>query len=174
VKLDPAIWQGTWLSDEVVMVTTVMDADNGVLQAAWVERGPEGARFESETGVVRSTGDWLFLNMVHEPPDESGSAASADTADQPDKNSESNDEERQQPEYFWARVEHYGKRVVLWWPDTEAFRSAVSEGRIPGMIKEDKDVLVGPLEDSHMELINAPAGSLMNWSEPVVFIRIGD
>ena len=71
VKLDPATWQGTWVTDEVVILTTVLDSDKGLLEAAWVERGPEGkgANFESVTGMVRQTGDMLFLNIEKEPPE---------------------------------------------------------------------------------------------------------
>ena len=51
VTLDPATWQGTWVNDEVVILTTVLDREKGLLQAAWVERGAEGegARFDSVT-----------------------------------------------------------------------------------------------------------------------------
>ena len=55
VILDEQTWQGNCLGDEVVLVTTVLDAEKGILQAAWLERGLDGARFESFTGNIRQT-----------------------------------------------------------------------------------------------------------------------
>ena len=164
VKLDIPTWQGTWLGDEIVMVTTVLDSDKGMMQAAWVERGPEGARFETSNGTIRQSGDRLFLTMEHQLPKDKGSG---DARTSPEV-------EAVPPEYYWARVENDGKRVVLWWPDVDQFRLAVSEGRLPGTIKEDKDVVLGELDDAQMDLVNTPAGNLLRWSDPVVFIRIGD
>ena len=155
--LDEETWQGTWLSNGVVLMTTVMDAEKGVMQAAWLERGEEGARTESYTGFVRQTGDWVFLNMEHQPED----------TDQESVKDAS-------PAYFWARVENDGRRVILWWPNTEEVRKAVNSGNLPGLVKEDNDVQLAPLESQHLELINSPASNLLNWSEPDIFIRIAD
>jgi hypothetical protein len=163
--LDVETWQGTWLSNGVVLMTTVIDAENGVMQAAWLERGEEGARTESYTGFVRQTGDWVFLNMEHQPEE-----AAEDLTEVPDKDSQEN----ASPEYFWARVENDGRRVILWWPNTDEMRKAINSGKIPGIVKEDKDVQLAPLESQHLELINAPGSNLLNWAEPDVFIRIAD
>jgi hypothetical protein len=160
VVLDPAAWEGTWASDELVMLTSVLDSKKGVLQAAWLERYEEGARFETVTGTVRQTGDWYFLSMKHEPAKTSEEAEST-TSEEP-------------PEYVWGRIENNGRRAVLWWPDLEQFRQAIREGRLPGRIKEDEDVVLGTLDAAQMEAINSPSGNLMNWTEPLVFVRIGD
>jgi hypothetical protein len=166
VRLDPAIWQGTWLSDEVVVMTTVLDADQGLLQAAWVERWPDGARFEAVAGTVRRSGDLLFLNMAHRPEQDADSAA---PAPQPDDGAP-----RGVPEFFWARVENDGRRALLWWPDVERARAAVGDGSLPGFVKQDRDVVLRQLSASQLELINAPSSGLLKWSQPATFIRIGD
>jgi len=166
VKLDPEVWQGTWLSDEIVVLTTVLDADKGLLQAAWVERAADGARFESVTGSVRRTGDMLFLNMQHgqfEDQAAGGASANETTEGPPDV-----------PEFYWARIENDGHRAVFWWPDVAQITVAVNEGKLPGTIKQDKDVLLGALDATQLALINAPANNLLKWSQPVTFIRIGD
>lgn len=179
VTLDPAIWQGTWASNEVVILTTVLDSEKGLLQAAWVERGAEGegANFESVTGTVRQTGDMIFLSMEKEPPDEWGPTeapvAEAPAMEVPATPAPVRDA-AVPPEYIWGRIENDGKRTILWMPDVEQFRRAVQEGRLPGTVKEDKDVMLGTLEPAQLELINSPAGNLLSWSEPVVFVRIGN
>lgn len=159
VVLDPADWEGTWASDEIVMLTTVLNSNEGILQAAWLERYEEGARFETVSGVVRQTGDWYFLSMEHVP-------ANAD-----DEEDAASDE--QPPVYVWGRIDNNGRRAIVWWPDLEQFREAVRKGRIPGRINEDEDVVLGELNAEQMEVINSPSGNLMNWTEPLVLVRIG-
>ena len=166
VKLDPATWQGTWLSDEVVVVTTVMDADKGLLQAAWVERGEAGAKFETATGTVRRTGDVTFLSMEHEQ--------FKDTSQGDTTAKDQQENTRNEPEYYWARISNDGRRAILWWPDVEQIRLAVGDGRLPGVVKENQDVMLKQPEAAQLKLINAPDSNLMKWSQPVAFIRIGD
>jgi len=184
VKLDPAIWQGTWVSNEVVILTTVLDGDQGLLQAAWVERGAqgEGARFESVTGTVRQTGDITFLNMEKEPLEERGSAP-ADGAEAPTTEAVSATaaadpaavvEAAGPAQYIWGRIDNNGQRIILWLPNVEQFRLAVQDGRLPGTVIEDEDVLLGALDPKQLELVNSPTGNLLSWSEPGVFIRIGN
>ena len=163
--LDSEIWQGMWLGNEVVLLTTVLDSENGVLQAAWVERGADGAKIESFTGTIRKTGDWKFLNLLNEHPAEEITGS---------KTNDQNKAIPSVPEYFWARVENDGKLALLWWPNVEQIRQAVNENRLPGTIKEDNDVLLEALNKAQLELINSPGADLLKWSEPAVFIRIGD
>jgi hypothetical protein len=184
VSLDPATWQGTWVTDEVVILTTILDSENGVLQAAWVERGPEGkgADFESVTGMVRQTGDMFFLNIEKEPPEERGTtavtAAAAPATDAPPVAAAVAQAPVTgvpvSPEYGWGRIDNNGKRMILWMPDVEQFRQAVRDARLPGTVTGDDDVVLGPLDPAQFELINSPAGNLLNWSEPLVFVRTGD
>jgi len=159
VVLNPADWQGTWASDEIVLLTTVLDSEEGILQAAWLERYEEGARFETVTGSVRQTGDWYFLSMEHVP----------ENAD--DEENAVSDEEP--TAYVWGRIDNNGRRAIVWWPNLEQFREAVRNGRLPGRIKEDEDVVLGELNAEQMEVINSPSGNLMNWTEPLVLVRIG-
>jgi len=179
VTLDPATWQGTWITDEMVILTTVLDSDKGLLEAAWVERGPEGkgANFESVTGMVRQTGDMLFLNIEKEPPAERDTTA-ATVAEAPPVAAAAAEAPATgaavPPEYGWGRIDNNGKRIILWLTDVEQFRLAVQDGRLPGSINEDEDVLLGALEPAQRESINSPAANLLNWSEPVVFVRIGN
>ncbi|MGH8033887.1 MAG: hypothetical protein ACREO9_01590, partial [Lysobacterales bacterium] len=151
-------------------VTTILDAEQGLLQAAWVERASEGARFETVTGTVRQTGAWLFLNMEHQQfeADEAAKAPEDSATAEPDKPVAN----APPAEYLWARVTNDGQQVLFWRPDVEQIRQAVRDGRLPGTVREDKDVLLGTLDEARMELINTPAGNLLRWAEPVVLTRL--
>ena len=166
VVLDMALWQGTWASGEIVLVTTVLDEQQGLLEAAWVERGDQGATFESVRGIVRETGEWVFLSMEHQQFQEDPVAAPGGSAASPNPVATG--------EYQWARVDNNGQRMLVWWPDAAQFRDAVTAGMLPGVIKPNDDILLGPLEEVHLERINSPQGGLLNWASPVVFVRIGN
>lgn len=172
VKLDAATWEGTWLGKEIVMVTTILDADQGKLEAAWVERAQEGARFETVRGTVRQTGDWLFLSMESQQfeEDESAKPSGGEAAAKPDEPTP----DAPPAEYLWGRVSNDGQQVLFWWPDVEQIRQAVRDGRLPGTVREDKDVLLGTLDEAGMELINTPGSSFLRWSEPVVLTRLAN
>jgi hypothetical protein len=61
VQLSPEQWQGTWLHHEVVVTTTVLNKDTGLLQASWIERLEDGSDMKIFTGTVRTTGDMTFI-----------------------------------------------------------------------------------------------------------------
>lgn len=159
VVLEEALWQGQWSNGEIVITTTIIDAEKGILQAAWVERGQLGGELEMATGYVRRTGEVTYLNL---PNHDSDTLPGEDTA------------EAKALEYHWARLQHNEHRALLWWPNQERFRDAVKAGTLPGTIKEDQDVLLGKLTDEHLQSINSPEANLLNWTEPLVFVRIGD
>jgi hypothetical protein len=148
VKLDPAQWQGTWLTTDMVVVTTVLDSDKGRLQAAWLEREENGAEMESFSGLVRSSDEIYYFNI---------------------KDSNEGVERR----YHWIRVDPADGRMTLWGPDLEQFEAAVASGRIPGK-KTDDGVVLGELEAEHMKMINDVSTGLLQWDDPAVMIRIGD
>jgi len=161
VALDEATWQGSWLGEEVVMLTTVIDGEKGLLQAAWLERGPEGARFESVTGTVRHTGPVVYLNTERDRTEDRGQGENTDESPSP-------------PEFLWARIENNGQRALLWWPDVEHIRTAVGENRLPGTIRDDDDILLGPLNPAQQQQIDSPSGNLLKWTEPLVLVRMAD
>ena len=159
VILDEALWQGQWSNGEIVITTTVMDAEKGILQAAWVERGKLGGELEMATGYVRRTGDVTYLNLPNSNNDVSLDEGS---------------DEKKALEYHWALLQHDEHRAILWWPDQNRFRDAVKAGNLPGTIKEDQDVLLGKLSEEQLHHISTPEANLLNWTEPLVFVRIGD
>ncbi|HKX54603.1 MAG TPA: hypothetical protein VJN01_00775 [Xanthomonadales bacterium] len=163
VVLDEALWQGQWSNGEIVITTSIIDAEKGILQAAWIERGEHGAELEMATGYVRQTGERIYLNLPNFDTDEAPGASPPESELQASK-----------PEYHWARLVLDEHQASLWWPNQDRFHDAVKAGTLPGTVKEDQDVLLGTLSAEQLDLINSPQANLLNWTEPMVFTRIAD
>jgi hypothetical protein len=159
VVLEEATWQGRWSNGEMVITTSVIDAEKGILQAAWIERGEHGAELEMATGYVRRTGERIYLNLPNLDGDEASTGSPLKTS---------------ATEYHWARMVLEDHQALMWWPNQDRFRDAVTRGTLPGTIKEDHDVLLGDLSAEQLDLINSPEANLLNWEHPMVFIRIAD
>ncbi len=174
VVLDKALWEGQWTNGEAVITTTVMDAEKGILQAAWVERGQDGAKLEMATGFVRKTGDVIYLNLPNDDAEHSDGLKASDASDAEPSKSLASGRGSSGAEYHWARLVLDEHRALMWWPNQERFRAAVKAGNLPGSIKEDKDVVLGELSKEQEQMINSPEANLLSWTEPLVFVRIGD
>ena len=144
VGLDDS-WNGTWRVDDGALTTVVRDAQQGLLQVAWVEVGAEGAELEVLEGAVRSGAGRLFFSIK-------------------DRETEHG--------YQWLLLDRAPHRVRAWYPDPEAFVAAVEQGRIPGKAFEGS-VILGELADEHLLLIAEPSSGLLDWSEPLVLLRVG-
>jgi hypothetical protein len=149
VQLSEDEWQGTWLHHEIVLTTTVRDAESGRLQAAWVERDADGAKLEVFEGTVRASGDWVFANLEEQGDDGKS-------------------------RYLWLRIDKSPGRFTAWTPDIERFRAMVEEEKLPGVVDEDNNVTLGEIGPEHLEMINDPATRLLDWEDPDVFYRVGD
>jgi hypothetical protein len=163
VVLDEALWQGQWSNGEIVITTSIIDAEKGILQAAWIERGEHGAELEMATGYVRKTGERIYLNLPNYDTDEAPDDSPGETELQDSK-----------PEYHWALLVLDEHQASLWWPNQDHFHEAVKAGTLPGTVREDQDVLLGALSAEQLDLINSPQANLLNWTEPMVFTRIAD
>jgi len=159
VVLDQALWQGQWSNGEFVITTSIIDVESGILQAAWIERGEHGAELEMVTGYVRKTGDLIYLSLANYDGEEATGQDSESPAP---------------PKYHWARLEVDEHQAKMWWPNQQRFREAITAGKLPGTIRDDEDVVLDSLSPEHLALINSPEANLLNWTEPMVFVRIGD
>jgi len=159
VVLDPVLWQGQWTTGEMVITTTVIDAEKGILQAAWLERREQGAEMEMATGYVRRSGTATYLNL---PNYDSDSAT------------EENSGQDETLKYHWALLQQDVHRAILWWPDQSRFRDAVQAGTLPGVVRQNDDVMLGALSAEQLQLISSPEANLLNWADPLVFVRIAD
>ena len=136
---------GTWLAEDGAMTTVVLDAEQGLLQAAWIERGAAGAELEAVTGTVRSGAGLVFFSVK-------------------DKGTEHG--------YQWLVIDHEADRVRAWFPDPEAFVAAVERGDIPGTAFEGS-VILGELTEEQLARVALPESGLLQWREPLVLLRVG-
>jgi hypothetical protein len=144
VRLDDG-WSGTWLAEDGAMTTVVLDAEQGLLQVAWIERGAAGAELEAMTGTVRSGAGLVFFSVK-------------------DKETEHG--------YQWLVIDHEADRVRAWFPDPEAFVAAVERGDIPGTAFEGS-VILGELTEEQLARVALPESGLLQWREPLVLLRVG-
>jgi hypothetical protein len=146
VQLSPEQWQGTWLHHEVVVTTSVLNKDTGLLQASWIERLEDGSDMKIFTGTVRTTGDMTFIVTK---------------------------DENQKELFHWARVEKGENYLIMWSPNVEQFKALIKDGKLPGKVTED-GMLLGELKLETIEMIDDPSTNLLNWKDPNIFIRIGN
>jgi len=106
VALDATEWQGTWLAPDMVITTTVLDKDTGLLQVAWVERGAKGASLELLEGSIRASGELVFANV-------------------PDTNP------NVEPRYLWLMIDKAENRITVWSQNLEQFKIAVKNADLP-------------------------------------------
>lgn len=146
VQLIPEQWQGTWLHHEVIVTTTVLDKDNGLLQASWIERRGDGTEMQVAKGAVRATGDMTFFVAK---------------------------DENQKELFQWARVEKGDNYLIMWSPNVEQFKILIKDQKLPGKVTED-GVVLDELNPEIIQMIDDPSANLIEWKEPDVFIRIGN
>lgn len=104
VQLSPERWQVTWLHHEVIVTTTVLDKDNGLLQASWIERREDGIGMEVAKGTVRAGGDKTFLVTR---------------------------DENHKELFLWARVKKGDNYLIMWSPNVEQFKILIRNGKLP-------------------------------------------
>jgi hypothetical protein len=114
---------------------------------------------------VRKSGDWIYLNLPDYDKEDVAAEETVPVSGLPLASP---------PEFHWARLALDDRAAMLWWPSQDRFRDAVKAGSMPGRIKDDNDVLLGDLTAEHLQQINSPEANLLNWTEPLVFVRIGD
>ena len=148
VQLNTKEWQGTWLAPEMVIITTVLDKDKGRLQAAWMERGKDGAKMGVLEGSIRTSGDIMFTNIKDDNPSV-------------------------EPRYIWLVLDKSEDHFTVWIANLEQFKAMVTDGRLPGE-ETDDGVVLGALKPEHLEMITDPSTNLLDWKNPSVFIRVGD
>lgn len=65
VKLKPADWQGSWLHPEGTITIEILDAEKGLLRAAWIEN----MELKSFDVHLLSSNDWMFGSTKDKPND---------------------------------------------------------------------------------------------------------
>ena len=142
-----ADWEGTWLHQDHPVVVRVVDAEQGRLEVAWVEDKGGALRLESYQVALRGSGDWTFGNAT---------------------------EDGQPGRYFWAALRKEPGQFILWTPDAERCARLVRDGAIPGTVTEGGDVILAALTpEQTLQVVSQEQGGCLDWSEPLVFFRLG-
>jgi len=143
----PADWEGTWVRQDHALVIRVADPQQGLLEVAWVEAKGGALRLEAYRVALRGAGDWTFGNVTE--------------ADQPGRS-------------FWAALRRASGQIVLWLPDAERCAKLVREGVVPGTVEGGGDVVLGRLTpEQTLRLVSQDQGGCVDWSEPLLFARLG-
>ena len=146
-------WTGNWQTDDGVVSTAVVDADQGLLQIVSIEPRSGGIDIETFQGFVRQHGGTVFVSIKDKESDHG---------------------------YHWFVVnDDIGRYALFWYPVPAAFKAAVIEGTLPGTVlnpddENSDDVLLGELDEAHFEMIANPASGLVDWRRPSVLIRVSD
>ena len=144
LAIEESEWEGTWLHGDGALTVRVLDAENGLLEVAWIEEEEE---LVLETVEVHLGGfeDWTFASFAG-VEDVSG--------------------------FLWSRLGREGDEVILWWPRAEALARLVEAGLLPGAVEEG-DVTLERLEAEHLAiLVSEDRGVLYDWDAPMVFRRL--
>lgn len=145
VALPEEAWAGTWIHKDGAVTVRVVNPAQGLLEVGWVEESGGRLATESYTVQLRRSAGWTFGNLEAE---EAG-------------------------HYLWARVKKEGNQVIVWRPDPGQFKRLVEEGRLPGRVTGDDDVVLQPLTAEQVELLTSGReGVLLEWDDPVVFTRL--
>jgi hypothetical protein len=155
LALAPEEWEGTWTDSQDFLEIRVIDSESGRIEAAWIETRGDGFELERVEVLIRQTGDALFGNAI-ENPDEKESAEEAEFR------------------YAFFRIGREGEKIIVWWPSVEAFKAAVEEGTLPGVVTEGGDVVLGDLGPEHLAILAADESAvLFSWKEPGTLFRPG-
>lgn len=152
VVLDSS-WEGSWLTNDGVVKISVLNSEQGLLQFAAIESGPEGMSLDIHNVILKQKDDVVY----------------ASTRDDEVENL-----------YHWAIVDRESdSQILAWGPDAERFKLLISEEKFPGRFQKPGDehndnVVLGELKPEHMEMINDPASGLIDWKSPIVMIKLSD
>ena len=146
MSVEESEWEGTWLGGDGALTVRVVDAEKGLLEAAWVEEKDGEFVLEAVGVYLRQFDDWTFASF-------SGV-------------------EDEEPDLLWSRLGRDQDQLFLWWPRPEEFERLVKAGLLPGKM-EDGDVLLDRLEAEHLALIvSEENGVLFAWDEQMTFHRL--
>jgi hypothetical protein len=150
--LEPEKWEGIWYHPGGAVTIRVVDGENGILEAGIVGKDEKaGGRLQLQAFRVhiRSSEDWLFASF--------------------------RGPESSEPGYLWGRIkiDHDGKRILVWFPRPDAFAELVRAGTLPGKVDDKGNVNLGELRPEHFKKIVDPRQRpLFVWDEPLVLFKL--
>lgn len=144
-KLDPAEWQGLWVSGTQTMMIEVADAAGGILRISVLEENGTPSR-ETHAVFLRDCCSTTFASYCP-----------ADAGDS----------------FRWGPIALSGDDLMVWVPDAKKFGAFVNERKLKGRIETDGSVHLDelPMEEMHL-LASGALGVPYHWDTPTVFHRV--
>ena len=140
-------WNGTWFNPSGTLTVKVVDGNRGLIDIASIETKDDGLKMESHRLVLKEAGKWTLASMKADKDEGSG--------------------------WLWGRIKKDDQQIVFWLPKVDEFKKLVTDGRLPGRIR-DKNVILGKLTPAQSALITSDeAASLYHWDEPMVLMKLG-
>jgi hypothetical protein len=143
VYLNRGKWEGTWTDGEECAIFKVLDAQKGILRIAWIEDSQGQLKYETRDVYLRNAGEHMFASI------------------------------KEKESFLWAKVKRTGEQVVVWDPDVEKFKAMVREGKLPGKIDDNNNIILDDLTPEHVSIIASESeGLLFDLQNPQAVIRI--
>lgn len=158
-KIEVEAWAGQWMSEGTASSLRVLNADNGLVQLAWVEWKKDKPVLETMTCRILEGRKWLYANVL-----------------------EITGEEGVDGYYYWARIKKDKNQIVIWPPLPAAFQAAAEESKIKAILEDRKKSADGKTRAETIKLTDAPANivdlvegagaTYFDWENPIVLIRL--
>jgi hypothetical protein len=140
-------WDGSWFNPGGTLTVKVVDGDRGLIDIASIETKDDGLKMESHRLVLKEAGKWTLASMKADKDEGSG--------------------------WLWGRIKKDEKQIIFWLPKVDEFKKLVTDGRLPGQIRDD-NVILGKLTPAQLALITSDkAATLYHWDEPMVLMKLG-
>lgn len=147
ITAEAAEWEGTWVHPEGAFSVLVEDGSNGLIQAAWVERGGGALKHKSATVHLRDAGGWTFASAQAENEDDL---------------------------YVWGRIEKEKRSALIWLPDVAKFKALIESGTLPG-VTNGSNVILGDLSTNDFDNICSDSKQvLFDWDKPLVLWKTSE
>jgi hypothetical protein len=158
VPLSPEEWDGTWIailegnSKNVFNLVTVkvIDEKQGLLRAAAIAADNVDIGLQTTTIHIRESNSTLFASRLANPSSD---------------------------RYVWGLIFKEGGKIILWVPAPKSFGELVNDGTLPGSVYsvgEGEDILLGEMNEQHMERILHHIQDLFLPNFPFVYSRFID
>lgn len=155
-------WEGVWkgaAQDEPTVRIKVADGQKGILSVTWSEKkkNPQNPKAQQRKqftaqAYLRSHESWTFVSMNPTPPDEK-EAWGKDLL-------------------IWGRIKMKDNQIAIWTPDEERIRALITEGKLPGSVHGNDDVVLDDLSPANLDRLTTDTdGLLFDWESPLVLFK---
>jgi len=150
-------WEGTWLSDDEIIIIMVIDEKKGIIKLAWIEDKDPDFKLETVTCKLMKSQNGMYINALNIPGEDFGGY------------------------YIWGKIQIKNDKIIIWPPLFEAFKSAYEENKVKALVEKRQNQKTGLLEISDIKLTDEPSKILLviennnkyfDWENPIVLVRL--